>query len=119
MIMCRTVRIDPADAARALRAIPSERRAEASRANGRHNRKGHGGRPRHDPCTYKLHASGAGFPEGGEFGGYLGTLDDCEAAARTSLKPGQVLSAFRGESSTPTARWAADETGRVARVRTF
>jgi hypothetical protein len=117
--MCRTIRIDPAEAARALRAIPSDKRSEASRQNGRRNRKGHGGRPRHAPTTYRLHGSGPGFPKGGEFGGYLATIDDCEAAARMSLKPGQTLSAFRGESSTPTARWTADETGRVVRVRTF
>jgi len=108
--MCRT--INAKDAARALRAIPSDKRTEASRMNGRQNRKGHGGRPRFKGDEYGLMIDG-------EPAGAVRVLDDAAEVALTFLKTGQRLEAFRGASRTPTARWIADEAGRVKRVPTF
>ena len=110
--MCRTLKIDPAEAARALRAIPSDRRSEASRLNGRKNRKGHGGRPRFPGSEYRLTIDG-------EPAGAVRVLDDAAEVALTFLEAGQTLEAFRCESKTPTARWQADEAGKVRRVQAF
>jgi len=117
--VCRTIKIDPAEAARALRAIPSDRRSEASRLNGRRNRPGHGGRPRFKTDTYRMVFSGAVAVPEAEPGGTVATFDDAEAVARTVLTPGDALTIYRGNSTSPSARWEADSAGRVLRVRTF
>lgn len=114
--MHRTVRIDPKDAAQALRAIPSEVRSEASRLNGRKNRPGHGkGRPRFPKDTYTLAYSGPTV-NGEERGGAVATFDDAEAIARTVLAPLHTLTIYRGDSTSPSARWESDDAGRVKRV---
>lgn len=118
--MCRTIRIDPSEAARALRAIPSEKRSEASRLNGRKNRPGHGkGRPRFKGDEYRVVVYDPSEFPGGQSAGAVRVLDDAAEIALSFLKPGQRLDAHRGESKTPTARWEADETGKVRRVPTF
>jgi len=113
--MCRTIRINPQDAARALRAIPSERRAEASRANGRRNPKGHGGRPKFKPDEYKLLVYSDANPAG-ELAGSVRVLDDAAEVALTFLRPGETLRAFRGASATATAQWECDVNKIVRRV---
>lgn len=114
--MCRTQRrrkpVDPSEAARALRAIPSEIRADASRANGRH-----GGRPRHPRDAYVVMMTGPGCADEGDSAGVCRTLDDCEAIARQLLQPGQGATAYRQGHGSPSARWLCEaEAGKIRRV---
>lgn len=52
----------------------------------------------------------------GESCGAVETYDDAAEIALFTLKPGQRLEMFRGESRSPSARWVCDETGKVKRV---
>jgi hypothetical protein len=106
------------DAARALRAIPSDVRSEASRVNGRKMKPGHGGRPKFARDTYTLAYSGPTV-NGEERGGSVATYDDAAEIALSVLAPLHTLTIYRGESTSPSARWTADENGKVRRVQAF
>ena len=108
--------MNASEAGRALRAIPSERRAAASRRNGQWIGPRMGGRPMNQPdrftVVYFAPGSDVGVP-----GGSVSTLAMADRIARQTLAPGHEMSLYLGGSDQSVAGWRANERGRIVRVR--